>query len=99
MKTVLSFIWLLYTKPTVDAGACGEARLPSMGVTGTWAPMPGGLLHVSITGRWTFTSSVYLVKQSIDWKLTFVSMKVFITISFITLQNRGAGSINYDTSI
>lgn len=69
MKTVLSFIWLLYTKPTVHAGACGEARLPSMGVTGTWAPMPGGLLHVSITGRWTFTSSVYLVKQSIDWKL------------------------------
>ena len=99
MKTVLSFIWLLYTKPTVNAGACGEARLPSMGVTGTWAPMPRVLLHASTTGRWTFTSSVYLTKQSIDWKLIFVSMKVFITISFITLHNRGAGSINYNTSI
>ena len=86
-------------KPTVNAGTCGEARLPSIGATGTWAPMPGGLLHVSITGRWTFTSSVYLTKQSIDWKLIFVSMNVFITISFITLHNRGAGSINYDTSI
>ena len=86
-------------KPTVNAGTCGEARLPSMGVTGTWAPMPRVLLHASITGRWTFTSSVYLTKQSIDWELIFVSMKVFITISFITLHNRGAGSINYDTSI
>ena len=49
-----------------------------------------GLLHVSVTGQWAFTSSVYLKKQLIDWKLTFVSMKVFITVSFITLQNKGS---------
>ena len=49
-----------------------------------------GLLHVRVTGQWAFTSSVYLKKQLIDWKLTFVSMKVFITISFITLQNKGS---------